>query len=372
MGHSDQCLEDPESLRNQERISCIEETAKSLAADRRTGLLPILLAQTIFVCGWFIAFIRATGIELGERNWINIEAHSIAFSSQFFAFITAVFLSSLIGSSQSELAIPRILNRFLHEIQAIDDMCDKELTRVSSEQRRRQIETTIQERIESGSLYSWHVARWKTWKSEYGLSNPYLQTFLAITAVASGTFVAVGISSRVPERSWCRPASQLALFGVWLLSFIIGTGLNQIKSYRARYWFTLIKDFISASLIVCVVLVTQWGILHRCSCYNSPGSRALTLPLLANVAEILEQRIRGEYKWVVISGIMFQLLMCAMIAWYYQDALRVYLQRDDGLSNFDVTRLMNSRRTAADMPLLSNEREENSPYEHTPTRRFTV
>ena len=45
---------------------------------------------------------------------INVEAHSIAYSALYFWIIPAVILSSVIGVSQTEASIPRILRRIQH------------------------------------------------------------------------------------------------------------------------------------------------------------------------------------------------------------------------------------------------------------------
>ena len=50
-----------------------------------------------------------------DTVYINVEAHSIAISALYFWIIPAVILSSVIGVSQTEAAIPRILKRIQHK-----------------------------------------------------------------------------------------------------------------------------------------------------------------------------------------------------------------------------------------------------------------
>jgi hypothetical protein len=96
-----------ESLKN-----LYKTTAGALASDRSTKFLPVLVAQGVFISSVAISFAKTLAAKPGPSNYINIEAHSIAFSAIYFWIIPAVLLSSVIGVSQSELAIPRILEHF--------------------------------------------------------------------------------------------------------------------------------------------------------------------------------------------------------------------------------------------------------------------
>jgi hypothetical protein len=43
--------------------------------------------------------------------------------------------------------------------------------------------------------------------------------------------------------------------------------------------------------------------------------------------------IRHIAPWIVFAALTFHLLFCAVVMWKYWDAIRVFIQRDDGLSN---------------------------------------
>lgn len=43
--------------------------------------------------------------------------------------------------------------------------------------------------------------------------------------------------------------------------------------------------------------------------------------------------IRHIAPWIVFAALMFHFLFCAAVMWKYWDAIRVFIQRDDGLSN---------------------------------------
>ena len=95
----------------------IHRTADALAGDRATAFLPIIVAQTFFVGAIVIAVGRTASAASisSDTVHINVEAHSIAFSALYFWIIPAVILSSVIGVSQTEASIPRILRRIQHK-----------------------------------------------------------------------------------------------------------------------------------------------------------------------------------------------------------------------------------------------------------------
>jgi hypothetical protein len=74
----------------------------------------MIVAQTIFVSAIGIAFAHVKSAASGDNptTFINIEVLSIAFSAQYFWIIPAVFLSSIIGVSQTQRAVPNILIQF--------------------------------------------------------------------------------------------------------------------------------------------------------------------------------------------------------------------------------------------------------------------
>ena len=94
----------------------IHRTADALAGDRATAFLPIIVAQTFFVGAIVIAVGRtASSASISSDTvYINVEAHSIAYSALYFWIIPAVILSSVIGVSQTEASIPRILRLIQH------------------------------------------------------------------------------------------------------------------------------------------------------------------------------------------------------------------------------------------------------------------
>ena len=85
-----------------------------------------------------------------------------------------------------------------------------------------------------------------------------------------------------------------------------------------------------------IVFITQWGILHRCSCWSMWGFTGLNLPQSPEVKKELMDIIRKKAPLIVCLSILFQLLFCAAVGWKFWDAFRVFVQRDDGASNLSV------------------------------------
>lgn len=82
------------------------------------------------------------------------------------------------------------------------------------------------------------------------------------------------------------------------------------------------------------VIATQVGLFNRCSCYTQWGATGLAMPEMPDVAAVLRARLVREYPAITFSAILVELLVVPLAVWvWYGDALRVYVQRDDGESN---------------------------------------
>ncbi|KAI4219884.1 MAG: hypothetical protein L6R36_008010 [Xanthoria steineri] len=150
-------------------------TARALAADRSTKLLPIIVAEALFIGAIGIAMGKTSS---GTKNsassdtiLVNIEAHSVAFSALYLWILPAVFLGALIGVSQTEAAIPRILRRFQIDLDRLLSPDRYKLSDTSLDQVRlalpgkieslNQCLTEAQKRIYHGGVYSWQPSKWQ-------------------------------------------------------------------------------------------------------------------------------------------------------------------------------------------------------------------
>jgi hypothetical protein len=105
---------------------------------------------------------------------------------------------------------------------------------------------------------------------------------------------------------------------------------------RGLFWAVFGKDVFFALSNIGIIGVTQWGILNRCVCWTTWGWTGLTLPQLPNVKPELMNYIRNVAPWVVVGAVLFQFVFCVVVAWKYWDAVRVFIQRDDGVSNLQL------------------------------------
>ena len=121
-------------------------------------------------------------------------------------------------------------------------------------------------------------------------------------------------------------------FGLWLLSFVIGSLLERWLR-KGVFWVIFWKDMFFTVANIGIILITQWGIMNRCSCWSMWGLTGLNLPQSPAVKKELMELIREKAPWIVSMAILFQLLFCAAVGWKYWDAFRVFVQRDDGVSN---------------------------------------
>lgn len=128
-------------------------------------------------------FIGAIGVGIGKTSsgvknsalrdtiLLNLEAHGVAFSALYFWILPAVFLGALIGVSQTEAAIPRILRRFQIDLDRLLSPDRYKLSDASLDQVRLALPgkvetlnrclTRDQKRMYHGGIYSWQPSKWQ-------------------------------------------------------------------------------------------------------------------------------------------------------------------------------------------------------------------
>ncbi|KAF2833562.1 hypothetical protein CC86DRAFT_11647 [Ophiobolus disseminans] len=182
-----------------------EETAGSLAADRQTRILPVALAELFFIGGWVISLIKAASSEPGPTNWVNVEAQSIAISALYLWVTSTVVIASLIGASQTEDAIPRILHALEYQLATFQTDTSRRPSiaeRIEISWCRRSIDRAVH-----GGAYSRRPMKWKAEYEACNVSIPALVTFSSIAAafVGSSFFVSATLSYLVsPQGFNCR------------------------------------------------------------------------------------------------------------------------------------------------------------------------
>lgn len=266
---------DSGALRNRANFEDVtKRTAQELAADRSTTSLNIAFAMAFFVATVGMAVGRTVSAANAHSDtvFINVEAHSIAFSAQYFWILPAVFLGSFIGVSQTEPAISHILTRFRKDLDPSSSPTELELPEISTEVEWRMY------RINCGGIYSWQPSEWQwlpssapgagsavvatlhdapltgtdsssnpadqstsrqgsntgLWRrfrntiSSYIIAlSPYFIIFSSCFIVALGTVVGIIVSAFVPPDGWdCRNWAQLSIFGVWVFSASCDIGFN--------------------------------------------------------------------------------------------------------------------------------------------------
>ncbi|KAG4438394.1 hypothetical protein IFR05_006100 [Cadophora sp. M221] len=332
-------------------------TGNALAADRSTKFLPIAVAESFFIGSIAVAYGRTRQSAAGTnaQTFINIEAFSVAFSALYFWIIPAVFLSSVVGVSQTENAIPRILERFRDDVKKQFKDWDvrlptKEVDRMNTASRERK-----------GGLYSWapveaqesvkaniradgdhrngFSSRWERVKHTASsvLSLRPGSLTLPFVAVTYSAVTGIWISYLVPPRGFeCRHIGEIAIYSTWIISAALNFFPFGSRQHNLRFNFILIKDTIATAATVTGIIVTQVGVFNRCSCYTRWGRVGLALPQWNAVSDVLSTRIRTAYPAISFTCIGFMLVVIPLIiARHYELAMRIFLQRDDGVSNLD-------------------------------------
>ena len=366
-------------------MRAVRQTGRALAADRSTKFLPIVVAQIFFIGAVAIAIFRTAAAAgnraLSDTVFINVEAHSIAFSALYFWIIPAVFLSSVIGVSQTEAAIPRILRRFQIDLDRLPlpkpvlmpNDCLKDLE-------------DDQTRIFQGGIYSWQPFK-RQWKdplfskrprtirpmsrapSRYqplnqdlaatslgvttstvetsslaDSSRPHLSyvshTLLPYAILILGTVTGMAVSALVPPDGFnCRHFGQILICIAWILSAQADRLLNSrwalsSNKLRTLFWVTAVKDLLMTVATMGGIIATQVGVFNRCVCYTNWGRTGVALPEQPDIAETLFRRLNTVYPAIAFTSIGLNLVFVPLYLWiYYRDALRVFVQRDDRRSN---------------------------------------
>lgn len=333
-------------------MTAVRQTARALAADRSTKLLPIAVALLFFIGAVGIAIFRTAAAAgksaTSDTVFINVEAHSIAFSALYFWIIPAVFLSSIIGVSQTEAAIPRILRRFevdlariaLPKNATLPEECvdDDGLVLPKNIKLLNECLKDDQKRIFHGGVYSWQPSK-PVEASQAGFLWG-IRGLLPYSIVILGTMAGMLVSSLVPPEGFdCRNWAELLICIIWILSAQAGLWLKYLWSQnpntrKTLFWATFIKDFLAMAATMGGIIVTQVGIFNRCACYTNWGQTGLALPQMPDVASVLLRRLNKDYPAITFLCIGIEIIVFPLlISIQYRHAFRVFVQRDDRQSN---------------------------------------
>lgn len=119
----------------------------------------------------------------------------------------------------------------------------------------------------------------------------------------------------------------------WVLSFFSEVVFKKLLGRRVIFWAVFWKDMVFTLATIAIIIVVQWGILNRSACWSRWGSTWVHLPQIAEVKTDLMFFIQNTAPWIVSAALMFHLMFCVVVGWKYWDAIRIFIQRDDGLSN---------------------------------------
>ncbi|KAH0534014.1 hypothetical protein FGG08_007377 [Glutinoglossum americanum] len=284
--------------------------ASYLAADRATKLLPVIVAEIIFITAMATAFVKISTSPPDPRNPTTVETHSFAFALLSLWIIPAVFLSSVIGVSQTEGSIPRILGA----------------NRVDTDMR-----------IRNGGIYSWQPGKWPFQAGNGGGTQAKYRRFLGPAALASvsiGLAGAILTSSLSPPTGWgCRQCAQASVFLVYLLSASLDIPIERSRA-EVRFQWAFVKDSVACLASVSTFLVVRLGIFNRCSCWTRFGRAGLALPQDPTVAEAGADLTRYHFPIIIGVSIALQVIFCILVGVLFRDAIGAFMQEDDNESGW--------------------------------------
>ncbi|KAH9223586.1 hypothetical protein DL95DRAFT_517706 [Leptodontidium sp. 2 PMI_412] len=315
-------------------------TSKALAADRSTKFLPIAVAEGFFIGSIAVAYgrTRESAASTNPQTFINIEAFSVAFSALYFWIIPAVILRRFRDDVKKQFKD--------WDVQLPPDLVDK-------------MDTAARET--EGGIYSWapieaqecvkanirtdaahrtgFSTRWERIKhtTSSALSLRPGSLTLPFVAVTYSALTGILISYLVPPLGFeCRHIGEITIYSTWIVSAALNFIPFGSHQHNLRFNFILVKDIIAAAATVTGVIVTQVGVFNRCSCFTRWGREGLALPQWSDVSDVLFRRINTTYPAISFTCIGFMFFLIPLIiARHYELAMRVFLQRDDGVSNLN-------------------------------------
>jgi hypothetical protein len=169
-----------------------------------------VLAETFFIGGWVISLIKAASSEPNPTNWVNVEAQSIAISALYLWVTSTVVLASLIGASQTEDAVPRLLHGFEYQLAAFRAGRDRRPSmdeRVDTDWCKRSIDRAVR-----GGTYSWRPMKWTVGRAACTLGTRDLlgYSFVATLFVGCSFLVSATLSYLVSPRGFsCRHIAEI-------------------------------------------------------------------------------------------------------------------------------------------------------------------
>ena len=337
-------------------VKC-KEVANSLTADRATTLVPVLAAELIFIAILFIDLGRLqAGDALRDAGtlFVNIELHSVAFSVLFFWLIPAVLKGALIGTSQTENAIPNTLRKFrngLIEGRAGVNLKKLDTTKLHWKYRWLFGTYSLQPRTDLcrwNKIWCHHLeerrllhksppsfVRWpRIWLLYVW---PFIYFALPFFIVAYPVFIGIAISYNVAPGGWmCRTWGELYFLLGWLASWVCTKVLiccfqSEGLSPTGLFWSMLAKDSLGTFIIIMWIGLTQFGWYNKAECYRSHEG-AIIPPMQPVAYGTLQQGIRpygvfANYLTVLVMVEAFAIP--GLIIMRYWGAIRTLTQKDD-------------------------------------------
>jgi hypothetical protein len=156
------------------------------------------------------------------------------------------------------------------------------------------------------------------------------------------------------------------IFITWVASYYFAM-FSFLDCCDVQFWVTGLKDIMSILVTSGIVIYTQFGIYNRYDCYIHSGTVGLQLPEMPKAKGDLEWRlVRSSLSvchggWDCDSASLGAGLAC----WRYREAVKVFLQRDDGDSNlrqwynfptrWKASGSADSQADGIDLPLIRGE-----------------
>lgn len=147
---------------------------------------------------------------------------------------------------------------------------------------------------------------------------------IVLTPVAGGTWLA---SLVPPEGTNCRTWVKLVMGGVYLVKYAGQVIINRNLKGLDRFKATAVADASALAFIAFIIVFTQAGALNLPYCYTFRGIHGglVVVPLEKTFARV-QERLQGWYPGLLFGFLGLQIVVCAVMHWFFRGAEKVHLQ----------------------------------------------
>lgn len=302
--------------------SLIVETARTLVENRSKEFRRTLFALAVYIFQVLAAFVPAVGAAASPSSGRVATAMLLSW------LVPLALLSNAVGDFGSLWSCQRTLTLFVGRLEKPTES----KTTASSSVKRPTIQTAALTPW-TGSLYSMQP------KKRLFDSSGYKLCIISVLPVAVASAAAFAILDTGPTYFSCRHIFVISVFIVWVCSAIFTSCLSwsTFGSAKSRWYWTLVKDTIVASLVLSLIVASSCGLWKTCYCWSGAlvhGASKAQCPL--NPTAVFDHNNHVVFPAMVATSLCLQVCTFAAMVWIAWPGFRAMSWSADEKSMADV------------------------------------